>query len=155
MESVVSRLSAKRNERGHQGINFGSHSSHSVNIKSNHPRECARGATIIKRSLGVIEELDPTIPIRLRPRIQFRTQGRLIELGGLRVMSVAKEFVKVFILEMANAGNFQFQQRVLTRVHIHCMHMRRSGQRIIERIASRRCDDQNSVVFGQLQRFSV
>ena len=69
--------------------------------------------------------------------------------------TVAEKLEKCVVIEVADAGYFEFQQRILPRIHIDSIDMIETRQGVGEGVASRRGDNQKVVLWGQIEHLFV
>ena len=70
-------------------------------------------------------------------------------------MTIPEELVEILVIEPTNALHLEFQERILPRIHVDGMNVRGTGQSVIKCIATGRCDDEHSVLVGQIKSLMI
>ena len=79
----------------------------------------------------------------------------MVKSPAFRMMPFSKKLKKIVKIQCPDACQFQFQKGILARIDVHRMDMGRTGQGIVQCIASRRGNHQQAVFGSQLQRLPV
>ena len=87
----------------------------------------------------------------LRPVGQRGPQLVLVDLLRARQPAVAEHGKEIFVLEIADAGQLQFQQGVLPRIHVDGHDLLGAGQGVIQGIAAGGGDHQHRVIGREFQ----
>ena len=78
-----------------------------------------------------------------------------IDFRPLVKSSLPKEFPVRFIVQLSGSNQFKVQQMVLLGIHIDGVDMPGTGQRVVNRVTTRRCDHHHTVCRRQFQRDSI
>ena len=103
----------------------------------------------------MIEPLNPFVPERLRPIGQMGPKFLLVNTTDTGQASLSKHLEEIVVFKFPNGRDLEVQQGILPRVHIHRVDVIGCGQRVIQRIAPGRRDDQDVVFRAILQGHSV
>ena len=103
----------------------------------------------------MVEKLDAAIPVAARPGRDRLAEPFVVQLAHAASPALAEHRKKIRVLQRLDAGELQFEQRVLAGIHVHGVDMTRPRQRIIQRVAAGRGDHQHVVVRLQAQRHTI
>jgi hypothetical protein len=112
---------------------------------------------IIKRTplAGALETMDMPVPVSARRRGHGLTKNSAVEVRSPLTASPAKQSEKVFIIQVADAGDLELEQRVSPGIHVHGMNDPRAEKGIIQGIATRGGDHDHGVPGAKIQGLAV
>ena len=126
-----------------------------IDVIADHVRKGAGGASEVETLFGMVEELDPAVPV-----FSSGVGKAIAKFGGIerlrhRQMPFAKHVEELLVFEVSNRGGFQLQQGVLPGVHVHGVDVSGACQQIVQRIATGGTDHQQSVFGAKIQRLAI
>jgi hypothetical protein len=95
------------------------------------------------------------VPEALGKRRQLGAQRVPMEFLEAGVYAAAEQREEIRVREVADPGQFEFQQGGLPRIGVHRVNAPRRQQGIVEHIATGAGDDQHGVVTTQVERAAV
>src|ERR1700722_8751244 len=101
------------------------------------------------------EPFNALVPVAARELGELLTQITVVQGRKGGMATFAKHTEEVVELQTANAGDFQLQQRGLTRVRIDGVDALGCQQRVVEYIAAGAGDDQQDIFGSEVERLPV